>query len=246
VNAPRAGDDHTAPITPLPAEIIAAVRAGTPIILFGGTFDPPHLGHVQVPLAARNAALPSALVLYIPAARNPQKPATGASDADRLAMLRLALASTPRTAIWTDELDRAAYARHQSRASAASYTIDTLTRFMTASLAQGAHALPKQPTLRLLIGADQAARFNTWREWRDVINLAPPIVMLRAPLDTAETLNRELDRQHWPTADRAPFLDHVVRAPTHPASATHIRAGDYTHLDPRVAEYIRTRDLYKT
>ena len=77
-----------------------------PILIFGGTFDPPHLAHTALPpLVARR--LDCKRILYIPAAANPLKtdaPPTAVEH--RLAMLRLALADVPDAEISTIELDR--------------------------------------------------------------------------------------------------------------------------------------------
>src|SRR5262245_39793105 len=95
------------PITPVPLPVTVQ-----DVLLFGGTFDPPHLGHVRIPIQVLDRAMPAgAFLLYVPAARSPLKESgPQASDADRVEMLRLVLTElgTPnRTAIWTDELDRA-------------------------------------------------------------------------------------------------------------------------------------------
>src|ERR671936_550065 len=84
--------------------------------VFGGTFDPVHLGHLaSAEEAAYRLCLPR--VLFVPAQRQPLKDAgPHASAADRLAMLRLAVADNPCFAVSTAELDR----------PAPSYTVDTL------------------------------------------------------------------------------------------------------------------------
>ncbi len=115
------------PITPVP--LPQGVRQ---ILLFGGTFDPPHAAHARLPFMVREQMLgPDAWLLYVPAARNPLK-AHGpeASDADRLQMLRLLIADqaagvqAARVAIWTDELDRS------RQAPGPTYTIDTVERLL--------------------------------------------------------------------------------------------------------------------
>lgn len=136
--------------------------AGGPsrILLFGGTFDPPHIAHVRLPaMAAARLACDS--IVYIPARINPLKadtPPTAA--AHRLEMLRLALAEAPDAAISTIELDR----------EGPSYTIDTV------------RAMAKPGTqLFLLLGADQALEFHRWKQWQAILELATPAVLLRPP-----------------------------------------------------------------
>ena len=78
----------------------------TRLLVFGGTFDPPHLAHARAALAAL-VALRHDRVLFVPAACSPFKENAGTSDAGhRLAMLRCALQDQPWAEISTSELDR--------------------------------------------------------------------------------------------------------------------------------------------
>ena len=150
------------------------------VVLFGGSFDPPHRAHAALPDAVR-AALPDAecaWLLYIPAARSPHKQrGPVASDDQRLEMLRLAIKDVAHAAVWTDEVDRAT-------SGTPSFTIDTVRRARAWLDASGGTRV----TLRLLIGADQAAKFHTWREPRRIIDIAEPLVMLRRPSESADEL----------------------------------------------------------
>src|SRR3954463_12353114 len=88
-----------APISPPPVP-----RSVKKVLLFGGTFDPPHGAHARLPPRVRDRWLgEDAWLLYVPAARNPLK-AWGpeAPEHDRLEMLRLLLAAEPdaRSSIW--------------------------------------------------------------------------------------------------------------------------------------------------
>jgi nicotinate-nucleotide adenylyltransferase len=205
------------------------------VIVFGGTFDPPHRAHIELPRAVRNVAGADAL-LYIPAAQSPLKRAApGASADERLEMLRLALADDPRSLVTTIELDRG---------GAASFTIDTL-RSLAAQF--GPHV-----TMRLLIGADQAAEFHRWREPREIINLAEPLVMLRVPAESWDALRGRM-AVHWTDAETGQWGRRVVSVPTLDVSATRIREmlsmgapdADFEGLLPRpVLAYIRHRGLY--
>jgi nicotinate-nucleotide adenylyltransferase len=113
--------------------------------LFGGTFDPPHSGHLIV---AQDAALALSLdrVLFMPAAQPPHKLGRAMSPAAiRAEMLGLAIAENPLFAFSSLELER----------EGPSYTVDTLERLTR-----------EQPGVQwtLLIGADQYAEFELWRE----------------------------------------------------------------------------------
>ena len=74
-------------------------------LIYGGTFDPPHLAHVQVPHAAM-VTLEFERVLFIPAFQSPLKDKTPTSDVHRIAMLELALEDAPWAEISKIEIDR--------------------------------------------------------------------------------------------------------------------------------------------
>lgn len=216
------------------APIPAGARS---VLVFGGTFDPPHRGHVVLPAKVR-ARLGLDWVLYIPAARNPLK-ASGplADDESRLAMLRAALEGQGRASISTLELERSA---------GPSYTVDTLRALHS--------LLPGGTTLRLLIGADSAGAFHRWREAREVIALAEPVVMLRRPAESADMLIEAM-RPHWSPADLEAWRRRIADVPMIDASATEIRewlrspVANLSRLEealsPAVLGVIRSRGLYR-
>ena len=93
--------------------------AGRKIVLFGGTFDPIHLGHVEVAAFACNA-VGAKKVVFVPAKRSPLKKVSPvASDADRMEMIRLAIAGRESFEVSDFELNGAE----------PSYTIDTVRHF---------------------------------------------------------------------------------------------------------------------
>ncbi|MCH2136018.1 MAG: nicotinate-nicotinamide nucleotide adenylyltransferase [Phycisphaerales bacterium] len=184
-------------------------------LVFGGTFDPPTRAHVLLPQAAR-IAVGAQTVRYVPAAISPHKldaPPTPASD--RLHMLRLALEGVDHTCIDERELRR----------SGPSYTIDTLLEL------QAEDPRPR----RLLIGSDQAMAFDRWHRWADIIELAPPLVMLRAN-DLADTLLQTLG-SHW----EARLLD-LERLED---SSTSARAGNLDVVPESLHEWITSKGLYE-
>jgi nicotinate-nucleotide adenylyltransferase len=201
------------------------------IILFGGSFDPPHVAHVSLPMAAREA-VGADLVVYVPAAKAPHKLDKVQTDPiHRLAMLRLALQDIQHAALLTDELDRAADGRP-------SYTVDTLETIR--------NRLGADTLLRLLIGADQVRIFDKWREPKRVVELAEPLVMVRPP-DMRDSLLASL-RDEQARVEWAPRL---VDVPEVDISSTDIRervaqgkpvAGQ---VSPAVETYIREHGLYK-
>ncbi len=95
----------------------------TRVGVFGGTFDPVHVGHLAIAHAALES-VPLDRVLFVLARRSPLKErGPVASEGDRLRMLVLAVADEPRFAVSRLELDR----------DGPSYTVDTLERLAPAS-----------------------------------------------------------------------------------------------------------------
>lgn len=219
-----------------------AVPAGVDqLIVFGGSFDPPTRAHLALAEAARDAACPDAWLVLVPAARSPHKEHPPlASDADRVAMLELARREIPRSVVWTDELDRA-------RVGRPSYMIDTIRRLGS--------LWPQPPRLRLLIGSDQALAFDRWRDARALIELAPPLVLLREPIDSSAALIDQLGAAGaWSRAELDRWSSWVAPVGMIPASATAARtalAGGASDtmlrhlLDPDVLAYIRAHELYQ-
>ncbi|MDZ4252458.1 MAG: nicotinate-nucleotide adenylyltransferase [Sulfuritalea sp.] len=142
--------------------------------LFGGTFDPLHVGHLRLALEAREA-LGLAELCLIPAGKPPLREAPQCAAADRLAMVERALAELPGFSVDPDEV-LATIAANSAANSAAtsvapSYTIDTLERQRRLHGAQ-------RP-LVLLLGADAFARIETWHRWRELFGLAHVAVATR-------------------------------------------------------------------
>jgi nicotinate-nucleotide adenylyltransferase len=239
-------------ITPLPLP-----QAPGRVLLFGGMFDPPHLGHTALAGTARDLALgPDGWLVFIPAAASPLKSeAPAAAPRHRLAMLRLATAGISRAAIWTDELDRAvkpapdgpagARSPDAPAALAPSFWVDTLRRARA--------ILPPQTDLRFLIGADQALRFHDWRDFREILQLARPVVMLRWPDQSSDALLDTLRATGvWDHHELNSWRGAILPMPLAAASSTrarqYLQAGDRLAaaelLDPAVLRYIQDHQLY--
>jgi nicotinate-nucleotide adenylyltransferase len=121
--------------------------------VFGGTFDPPHLGHLIVAAELR-WALRLDRLLFVPAGRPPHKPAAIVSDDDdRLAMLELALADDPSFEVSTDDLDR----------PGPSFTADLLA-LLSARMSPA--------TLVFLMGEDSLRDLPNWSRPEQIVTLA--------------------------------------------------------------------------
>jgi len=131
--------------------------------LFGGSFDPVHLGHLLVALAAREE-LALTRLFFIPAAQSPFKPERKPTPAnERLRLLRLALAGTSWCEIDEQEIKR----------GGVSYTIDTVRDY--------ARRFPAAE-LFYLVGADQPPQLHKWREAVELARLVEFVVMPRPEL----------------------------------------------------------------
>ena len=135
--------------------------------IFGGSFDPVHLGHLLVAQAAVEE-LGLARNFFIPAAQSPFKPENKpAPDAARLQLLRLALAGKTNCEVDDQEIRRGGI----------SYTVDTLRDY--AKRFPGAE-------LFYLIGADNVAKLPEWREPAELARLAQFVVVPRPGQPTVE------------------------------------------------------------
>lgn len=153
--------------------------------LFGGSFDPPHRGHVEpVRLARRRLGLDR--VLYLVTASPPHKRDPGSAPeapaACRFAMVEMALL----------EEEGLFASDHELRPDRPAYTVETLEHFRREE---------PDAELHLLIGSDSLAELDTWKRWRELPRLARLVVLGRpgAELDAIrselpEELRRLLDR----------------------------------------------------
>lgn len=196
--------------------------------ILGGTFDPPHVGHL---LAASDAyeALELDRLLFVPAGVQPFKVReVAATPAQRLAMVRLMVDGDPRFAADPIEIDR----------TGLSFTVDTLTAL--AARHPGAE-------LFLLIGEDLAAQIASWRDARRIPDLARIVVLergspraasARTAIAEVAAAGAELPMRRLPTR-RVDVSSTEIRA--------RVRAGRAIHgyVTERVADYIAATGLYR-
>jgi len=128
--------------------------------LLGGTFNPVHAGHLSIAREALRLFHLEA-VWFIPCAVPPHKPACPlAPNADRLVMLRLAIAGEPRFAALSIEFDR----------PGKSYTIDTV---------RALQALHPGNTFVFIIGADTLPELHTWHKPLELLSLVRIVTLAR-------------------------------------------------------------------
>lgn len=138
------------------------MTAETPMLIgiLGGSFNPPHVGHLALARTVLDLKLADRVCL-IPAAVPPHKAVPKqAGPATRLAMARLLAQEDPRLRVDPLELEW----------TGTSYTIDTVRLLM---------ADHPDRRYRIIIGSDLAKTFATWREYRELLRLAPPLVAER-------------------------------------------------------------------
>ena len=195
------------------------------IALFGGTFDPVHLGHLEV--ARRVSELfEIEKVVFIPAQLAPHKltrPVT--APIHRYAMLALATQDDPGLVLSTFELD----------APDRRYTVDTVAEFQ--------RKLGRETELFFVMGADSWSEITTWREWERLLTMVNHIVVNRRGYELTAALPAGLEQAKI-------FFADVM---TQDVSATNIRRlaseGRYEELEQyvpqTVANYIRKYEIYR-
>jgi nicotinate-nucleotide adenylyltransferase len=216
-------------------------------LLYGGTFDPIHHGHLITCQRARELLLADS-VLLIPARVSPHKTqaVATASAEHRLAMIRLAIDGIPDFAVDGRELDR----------PGPSYTIDTIEELHREQNGKRHH-------FTLLLGMDQLPKLHSWRRAGDLLNpdkTDNPLglaILLRSDPNANHPLDSEIEEGLLAIEKSLGkgARDHVARSflgtPRIDISATDIRDRVRRGLPidflvpPAVAAYIRQHGLYR-
>ena len=195
--------------------------------VLGGTFDPPHIGHLWLATLAMDA-MRLDRVLFMPAAQPPHKIGQSVSRAtDRLLMTRLAIAGEPRFELCPIEMER----------PGPSYTIDSVDELE--------RLYPGDAELYLVMAADSLAQIDTWREPDRLLERIEWIVgpRPRDPLPDREALVARFGEN----ASRI----HLLQGPSLDVSSTALRqrvadGQPIRYLVPRgVEELITERGLYR-
>ena len=194
--------------------------------IYGGTFNPPHLGHIQAAAQAIDA-LGLDRLLLIPDRIAPHKvmPSNSASPTQRLEMLRLASRKYPKMEVSDIELNR----------EGPSYTYETVEQL---------NAMYPDAQLVLMMGTDMFLSFHTWRNPERILKHASLGVMYRGEKGEAEAIAKCKDKMEQQGA-KVELVDNQVLA----ISSTNLRrliafrcADEF--LPDGVGEYIRENGLY--
>ncbi len=194
--------------------------------IFGGSFNPPHVGHIRsAAYAAERLGL--SRLLLMPAWQTPGKNMPDASPERRLTMLRLAVRGQEKLAVSDLEL----------RQGQACYTCDTV---------RGIQAQYPKAEIYLLLGTDMFLKFRQWRCAQELLKTVTLAALRRGDKKEAALLEEEariLTEQGGSVV--------LLENPVLPISSTQVRrllafqaGADF--LDPKVYDYIRREKLYDT
>ena len=163
------------------------------VCLFGGTFDPPHIGHLLVAQTIIEAENFDKIV-FIPTFKTPQK--NNITDIkDRLAMLRMGVTSNPNFEISELEIQR----------GGTSYTIDTVRDYKSDQDYDSRE-------LYYLIGSDSLQTFHTWKEPREVLDECQVIVALRPGFRPSDISNWILGKVRFASIPRFEISSSTIRS----------------------------------
>jgi nicotinate-nucleotide adenylyltransferase len=198
--------------------------------ILGGTFNPPHVGHLALARHAREE-LGLERVVLMPAGGAPHKLATEDPGAEhRLRMCALSVGAADGLEVCALEIERAG----------SSYTVDTL---------RAMHASHRDDRLTFIVGADMARTLPSWREPRELLRLAELAVAEREGAGREEVAQALAELR--PESGGEPAGVAFLRMPAMPVSSSLVRkrvAGGVPIEDlvgAAVAGYIAEHDLYR-
>jgi nicotinate-nucleotide adenylyltransferase len=190
------------------------------LALLGGSYDPPHIGHLLAAIDAFEILELDRLV-FIPASVQPLKLGrAAASAAQRLEMVRRLVADDPRFAVDSIEADR----------EGVSFSVDTVAAY--------AERYPSAERF-FLVGADVVGSFDSWREPDRIARLATIVVVRRGDEEPAAMVGQRNMTFRQLQTRRIDVSSTEIR--------TRVRDGRSIHgfVPPAVAEYIEAAGLYR-
>jgi len=201
------------------------------IALFGGTFDPIHLGHTTVAADAVEH-IGAEKIIFVPAKRSPLKGfLPRANDNHRLNMISLAIADEKNLHFSDYELKR----------QAPSYTLETIRKFQA--------DYGSETSIHWLIGADGVDDLTYWYKITELIDACDLTTMYRAGCEPPDFAKFE---EIWGRQRIEKLQRNIIQTPLVDISSTEIRDiiaknGEYSKmLHPAVAEYILQNRLYQS
>lgn len=194
------------------------------ILLFGGTFDPPHKGHMNNLQAAMDCVQPDK-VIVMPAGIPPHKKASTTDAALRLAMCECFTALSPKVEVSDWEV----------RQGGRNYSVNTVEML---------HSRYPADSLYMCVGSDMLLGFTRWYRWQDILRMTALVVESRETGDAAalHAAAEALRRQG------ATVL--LAQAQAFPCASSDIRSGRVPRsrwqevLPPNVIQIVKDNDLY--
>jgi nicotinate-nucleotide adenylyltransferase len=247
VTPPHAASDHSSAVVDTNGHTLPrlvgrneplGIPEGAPVVMIGGSYDPPHAWHLEIARAALKRVSQSgeAWLVLVPAGQSPLKGRSPEASANqRVEMARLAFAGIPNSIVWREEVDRAGE----------SFTIDTVTRLRA--------ELGAQRQAWFVIGSDQALQFHRWRRVSELLSLIGVLIALRPPITTRNELTAAMrESKAWSEEQLAGIVQGVLDLALSPLSSTSVRAGlaegepaGGGGLPATVAAYIAASGLYR-
>lgn len=194
------------------------------ILLFGGTFDPPHNGHMNNLRAAMDCVQPDK-VIVMPAGIPPHKKASGTDAALRLAMCECFTALSPKVEVSDWEV----------RQGGRNYSVNTVEML---------HSRYPHDRLYMCLGSDMLLSFTRWYRWQDILRMTTLVVESRETGDNAVLLAAadELRRQGGTVL--------LAKAQAFPCASSDIRSGRVPRsawqdfLPQNVLQIVEDNNLY--
>lgn len=194
------------------------------ILLFGGTFDPPHKGHMNNLQAAMDCVQPDK-VIVMPAGIPPHKKASTTDAALRLAMCACFTALSPKVEVSDWEV----------RQGGRNYSVNTVEML---------HSRYPADSLYMCVGSDMLLGFTRWYRWQDILRMTALVVESREAGDAAalHAAAEALRRQG------ATVL--LAQAQAFPCASSDIRSGRVPRsrweevLPPNVIQIVKDNGLY--
>lgn len=190
--------------------------------VYGGTFDPPHLGHLRLALAALDG-LGLDEIIFMPANKNPNKSAPVAAGRHRVEMVRRMIADQPKLSVSDLEITR----------GGPSYAVDTLSELHMVRPAE----------YWFLLGADALKDLPNWKQPQRLLKLCRLGVVVRPPTTDVQAI-AAIPQEHRDHVD-------IVKMEPCDISSTDIRIRVAqnqpiaTIVHPAVAQYIKENKLYR-
>lgn len=197
--------------------------------IFGGSFDPIHLGHLILAESCLEQARLDEII-FMPSNMAPHKrEGAFATDRQRIEMIDLAIGGHPGFRRSSMEIDR----------DGVSFTVDTLSELTGER---------PDDELFFLMGADSLEQFHTWREPEQILKLATPLIVGRPGANTVD-----LDKlTAFANEERIKYFKELsVESPLIDISSTDIRRRASSELSIRflvprpVEKYIETQNIYR-